>query len=255
MTAWNLRMSLAISCRSGGQKRSGQVLAGPRVSEGGAVVEQRVDPHVDRLTRVPRHRDAPVDLGPGDGEVVEAVLDHPPRLVAPGGGQHPVGVRVVVRQQAVAVGRQPEEPVLLLDPLDRRAVDRAEPPLDELVLAVERLARRAVPAAVAALVDVARLVDALEDALHLRLVLGVGGADEEVVGGVEHTAQGAEALREHVGLLARGAPLPLGGAGDLAAVLVGAGEEEDVLAALAVMPRDDVGHDRRVRVADVRLAR
>ena len=37
------------------------------------------------------------------------------------------------------------------------------------------------------------------------------------------------------------------------AVLVGAREEEDVLAALAVMPHDDVGHDRRVRVADVRL--
>ena len=180
ITAWNFRMSLAMSCRSGGQKRL-QVLARARVPQGGAVVEQRVDPDVDRLARVPRHRDAPLDLGAGDGEVLEAVLDHPPRLVAAGRRQHPVGVRVVVRQQALAVGGEPEEPVLLLQPLHRRAVDRAQPSLEQLVLAVEALARRAVPAAVAAAVDVAGLVDALEDALHLRLVLGVGGADEEVV--------------------------------------------------------------------------
>ena len=43
--------------------------------------------------------------------------------------------------------------------------------------------------------------------------------------------------------------------GDRLAVLVGAGEEEHVLAALAHVAREHVGGDRRVRVAEVRLAR
>ena len=42
--------------------------------------------------------------------------------------------------------------------------------------------------------------------------------------------------------------------GDRLAVLVGAGEEEDILAALAHVAREHVGGDRRVGVAEVRLA-
>ena len=48
-------------------------------------------------------------------------------------------------------------------------------------------------------------------------------------------------------------PSALGGVGDRLAVLVGAGEEEHVLAALAHVAREHVGGDRRVRVAEVRL--
>ena len=48
-------------------------------------------------------------------------------------------------------------------------------------------------------------------------------------------------------------PLALGRLRDRLAVLVGAGEEEDVLAALAHVPGEDVGGDRRVRVAEVGL--
>ena len=56
-----------------------------------------------------------------------------------------------------------------------------------------------------------------------------------------------------VGQLARRDALALGDVGDRLAVLVGAGEEEDVLAALAHVAREHVGGDRRVRVAEVRL--
>ncbi len=230
-----------------------EVLAGAGVAEGGAVVEQRVDPDVDRLLGVPRHRHAPLHLGARHRQLVEAQLDHAARLVEPRLRLDPARVGVEVRQQTLAVGGQAEEPVLLLHPLHRGVMDRAQAALEQVVLGVERLAGRAVPAAVAALVDVPRVVQLLEDALHLGLVLGVGGADEEVVGRVEHAAEGAEARREHVGLLARGPALALGRSGDLAAVLVGTGQEEDVLAQLPVMAGDDVGHDRRVRVTDVRV--
>ena len=46
---------------------------------------------------------------------------------------------------------------------------------------------------------------------------------------------------------------PLGRLGHRLAVLVGAGEEEDVLAALPHVPREHVGRDRRVRVPQVGL--
>ena len=53
--------------------------------------------------------------------------------------------------------------------------------------------------------------------------------------------------------LARRDALALGDLGDRLAVLVRAGQEEDLLAALAHVARDDVGGDRRVRVAEMRL--
>ncbi len=52
-----------------------------------------------------------------------------------------------------------------------------------------------------------------------------------------------------VGELLRRHALALGRLRDRLAVLVGAGEEEDVLAALAHVAGEDVGPDRRVRVA------
>ena len=48
-------------------------------------------------------------------------------------------------------------------------------------------------------------------------------------------------------------PEPLGGLRDRLPVLVGAGQEEHVLAALAHVPGEDVGADRRVRMAEVGL--
>lgn len=51
----------------------------------------------------------------------------------------------------------------------------------------------------------------------------------------------------------RGATLDGGRLGDGLAVLVGAGQEEDVFAALAVVARQHVGRDRRVCVAEMGL--
>ena len=87
----------------------------------------------------------------------------------------------------------------------------------------------------------------------LLVVARVGGADEEVVGGVDDRHQLAELRGVAVGQLLRRDPLALGGGLDRLAVLVGAGEEEDVLAALAHVAGEHVGGDRRVRVAEVRL--
>src|SRR5262249_43308753 len=80
----------------------------------------------------------------------------------------------------------------------------------------------------------------------------VGGADEALVVDEEMLPGLAEAdddaVGERFGLLAR----LLRRADDLLPVLVGAGEHEGVLPAGAVVAREGVGDDGRIRVADVR---
>ena len=131
------------------------------------------------------------------------------------------------------------------------AVDRAALAVVELVLLVVELAAHAVEALVGVELDVAVVVDPLEELLHRPLVAGLGGADEVVVGDVEVVPRGAEQRAVAVGPLLRGDAVRLGGPLDLEPVLVGAGEEHDVVAPEPPPPGQDVGRDRRVRVPDV----
>ena len=119
----------------------------------------------------------------------------------------------------------------------------------------ERFAGRAVHALVAALIDVALLVQLFEDLLHLPLVLLVRRADELVVGDV-HQVPDALYLPRHVvhellGAHSRGGGLLL----DLLPVLVRARLEAHVKALQALKARDRVGEHDLVGVADMRLAR
>ena len=83
------------------------------------------------------------------------------------------------------------------------------------------------------------------------MVAGLGGADEVVVGDVEVGPGRGEAGSQLVGPVLRGEALLLGGPGHLLPVLVGAGEEEDVVADQAVPAGQGVGVDRGVGVPDV----
>ena len=100
----------------------------------------------------------------------------------------------VVREQPIGVARQLEEVVLLDDVLDDGPVDRAVA-VDELVLGVVRLARHAVEAFVRAELDVAAVVDRLQELLHRGVVARLGRADEVVVGDVEAVPGVAEVAR------------------------------------------------------------
>jgi hypothetical protein len=155
--------------------------------------------------------------------------------------------------ETASLRRKAEEPVLLAFLLQRDLVDRAGVAGAKLALGFEVGAARAVPAFIDALVDPAVVVDALHDRRHLRGMPRVGGADEEVVGGVDDRHQRLELGRVAIGQLLRRDPLALGRVLDRLAVLVGAGEEEDVLAPLAHVPRQHVGCHGRVGVAEVRL--
>jgi hypothetical protein len=83
-------------------------------------------------------------------------------------------------------------------------------------------------------------------------VARLGGADEIVVGEVQRRGHGAEALRVAVGELARRDAFLDGRLLHLEAMLVGAGQEEHVLAVEPLEARDRIGGDRLVGVPDVR---
>ena len=101
------------------------------------------------------------------------------------------------------------------------------------------------------LVHVPVLANPREHLLHHRHVLRVGRADEEVVARLDQRRERLEALGVAVRQLLGLDPERVRGVGDRLAVLVGAGQEEHLLAALAVVARDHVGGDRRVRVPEV----
>jgi len=83
-------------------------------------------------------------------------------------------------------------------------------------------------------------------------VLGAGGADVVVVGDAHALPEILEGLRDLVGELLRRDAGGGGGALDLLAVLIGAGEEEGVVTEQAVAAGEYVRNDGGVRVADVR---
>src|SRR5690606_3776208 len=83
--------------------------------------------------------------------------------------------------------------------------------------------------------------------------LRLGGPDEPIVGDAERIPCGPKALRHEVAQLDGGHAPALGLLLDLLAVLVGAGQEEDLGPVLPVEARQHVREDRRVRVAEVGL--
>jgi hypothetical protein len=229
-----------------------EVLAG-RVAEGAPVVDERVGPDVGDLLRIPRDRHAPGLRRPADREVAEAAPDEAARLVGAEPRQDEVGARVVERQQPLLVGREAEEPVPLLEPRGLDAVVGALP-VDELLGALERLAAVAVEAGVHVLVDVVPAVvpDPQQEVLDEALVPLIARADEEVVLRVQAPGQLSPGRDDAIRVLLRRQPLLRGDARHLVGMLVHPGQEEGLVAALPVVPREDVRRDRRVSVADVR---
>ena len=150
MTAWNLRMSLPIRWTVGRPELVGEVLALAGVAQRRVVVEERVDPDVDDLRLVPRHRHAPLEPGARQRHVAQAALDERERLVVAVPRRDESGPLGVQPLERLLEGGQPEEPVVLLLDLELDLVDRAAVAVLELGLGLEVGAAGAVPALVGA---------------------------------------------------------------------------------------------------------
>jgi hypothetical protein len=90
--------------------------------------------------------------------------------------------------------------------------------------------------------------------MNRRVVPRLGSADEVVVGAVQRLHHGLE-LRRHLGdEVGRRLALPFRSLLDLLAVLVGAGEEQHVVAVEPLEAGQRVGGQRLVGLADMRRA-
>ena len=202
------------------------------------VVRQCVEPDVDDVLRIDGDRDAPVERGARNAEVVEALLDEVDHLVAARDRLDEVRMVLDVLQHAVRILAHLEEVRLLGDFLHRAVAVRAASVLVELVFRPVALARRAVEAFVGTLVDVTLRVDAVEDLLHDALVALLRRADEVIVADVEAFPEILEARHDLIDVLDwRDASL-FGLLLDLLAVLVRARQEEDIVADEAMEARD-----------------
>ena len=110
----------------------------------------------------------------------------------------------------------------------------------------------AVAALVKGFVDVAGVAGAQEQAAHGAQMIGGRGAHEMGVADAESVPERAKDGGVAVHELARGDAELGGGASDVFAVLVGAGEKGDVVTLHAFEARNRIGHQRGVRRADVR---
>src|SRR5689334_24177263 len=91
------------------------------------------------------------------------------------------GVVAVQLLEALLVRREPEEPVLLLKPLELEGRMVGTSPVNELCVRLELVVARAVPPRVHALVDVAGIHRALDHLGRSAGVIWIGGPYESVV--------------------------------------------------------------------------
>ena len=224
------------------------------VAQRGNVIAQRVNPDVHRVLLVERDRNAPLDGRAADAQVfqprTEEVVQH---LVGAAGGLDEVRMLLDVLNQPFGVLLQAEEVGFFTRLFHRAAAVRAAAVL-ELQFRPEGFAGRAVPALVFRLVDVALIVQLLENFLHALDVAVIGRADEVAVINVHQLPQILDARDNLVHILLRRDALFLCLALNLLAMLVRAGQEVHVIARQLLEARHRVRRRGAVGVADVQVA-
>ena len=157
-------------------------------------------------------------------------------------------------EQAGLIGGETEEIALLLDPLDRRAAldgDPAPVALLDFVRAVIGFVAHGIPAGVFVEIDVAGIDHPLPQRLDRPAMARLGRANEIVHRAIEQLDHALE-LGSHAGhQLARRHPIPDGGLLHLEAMLVGAGEEEHVIAVEPLEPGERIRCQRLIGVTDM----
>ena len=222
------------------------------VAQRGDIVAQGIHPHIHGVLGVEGHGDAPLDRGTGHAGILQALLDEGDHLVLAALGLDELGVLLVELQQAVSVLAGLEEVGLLVGIVDLAAAVRALA-VHQLAVRPEALAGLAVVADVLALVDIALLVQLGEDLLAAFHMVVVGGADKAVVADIQQLPQILDGSHDLVHVLLGGDT----GIGslilDLLAVLIGAGQEHDVIALHPLEACQCVAGDSGIAVADVQL--
>ena len=164
---------------------------------------------------------------------------------------------IVEREQSVLIGRQLEEIAFLFDPFDRRALWPATHSVvadNGFIFGVIGFVAHRIPAGITIRINVAVVGHPLPDRLAGAMMLFFSRADETIERNVQalvHLLEPAGVARSEIG---RRHSFGLRGLNHLLTMLVGAGEEEHILAIEARKTRQRIGRDRLISVADMRCA-
>src|SRR6516165_10883738 len=158
-------------------------------------------------------------------------------------------------EQLVLVRGKAKKIALLLHPFDRRSLGaNALTVLNEacLILIVVGLVPHGVPSGILAEVDVPRRLHALPDSDRGAMVALLGGSNELVIRAVQPLDHGLEARHIALHQFAWGKLLLCSRLQHLDAMLIGSGEEQDVMAIKPHEPRYGIGRNRLIGMTDVR---
>ena len=223
----------------------------------GQIVGQRIDPDIHHVVIAAWNLDPPIKAGSRNRQIAQARFDECDHLVpAALRAQKPRGFEQC--KQLVLIGREPEEPAFLNRPFDRGALRREFfAPLtrrDQLALVVIGFVTNRIPAFVAIGIEIALGLHQPPQFLTGQVMARLGGALKHVVRNIQSIAHIHEILRHFGGQLSRRYTQFAGLLGHLEAMLVGPGLEPHVFTQLPLEPRDHVGGNRLIGVADVRAS-
>ncbi len=205
------------------------------------------------MLRVEVDRDAPFEGCTGNAQILksrlEEVVDH---LVLAGFRLDEIMFLNVFFQSLLILGEL-EEVGFFLFLMHFSAAVRALA-VDQLRICPEGLTRCTIPALIFALVNVALIIELLEDLLDLSFVVFIGRSDEAVVGSVHQIPDPLDLAGLHIDeLLWRYAGF-LGFFFDLLAMFVRSGLEVDIIAKHPLVTGYGIRHDDLIGIADVRFA-
>ena len=226
----------------------------------GEVVGQRVKPHVRalRLTVGQHEREwhGPVETGARRRDVVETLRQQSENFVATALRFDERRIRGQQILQKALILREPEEPVALLDFLERARGMQHALALDDIGVLLEGLTAHAIHAGIGALIKVIRIAlgDHPDQRLHAGLVVRLGGANELIVRNAESGPDRLKARRDFIGEGLRRHAILRRGLLHLLAMFVHADQQMHVVAALATIARDHIGADLLERVAQMWIA-
>src|SRR5579875_109033 len=148
-----------------------------------------------------RHRHAPAEARPRDGEVLEPAGDEADHLVAATLGADEIRVPAIeIEERRLPLG-EPKEIARLLHPLHLGPGGRALPTVrsrGKLAFRIEGLVAHGIPARITAEIDLAGGLEAPPQLLAGADVARLRGPDEIVVREIHHSAEVAEVLRDPV---------------------------------------------------------
>ena len=218
------------------------------------IVGQRIDPDVNHVVGVKCDRNAPLERGAGNAQVFQTGLDEVVYQLYRTGFRLKIVGLCEQLFNAVGEGGHLHEVCLFLCLGHLTVTFRTAAVFVQLGFRPEALARGAVLALVLALVDVAQIVQLLENLLYRLYVVIVGGADVAVIADVHLCPEGFERLDDLVHVFFRGNALGSGFLFDFQTVLIGTGEKDHIIALHPSVACDGIAGNGGVAVSDVRIA-